>query len=44
MVHRMGLSPLVEVLGSFTSNVLCEKSCEKYQVVRCITGMRIDTG
>ena len=37
MVHHTCRSPLVEVLGSFASNALHEKSCEKYQVIRYVT-------
>ena len=44
MVRHTCSSPLVEVLGSFTINVLHEKSHVKYQVFRCVTGMCIDTG
>ena len=44
MVRHMGKSPLVEVLGSSLVMCLCEKSWEKYCVVRYITGMRIDMG
>ena len=44
MVCHMCLSPLVEVLGSFTINALCEKSYLKYRVFKCATSMCIDTG
>ena len=44
MVRHMYLSPLVEVLGSFGINGLRKKSRVKYRAIRCVTGMRIDTG
>ena len=44
MVRRMGLSSLVDVLGSFASNVLHGKSRAKYRVIRCITCMCADMG
>ena len=44
MVHHTDKNPLVEVLGSFASNTFTENLCEKYQVVRYITSMRVDTG
>ena len=42
MVHHTDKSPLVEVLGSFTSNTVMRKSHEKYRVVRYSNGMHID--
>ena len=44
MVCHMDKNPLVEVLGSFTSNVSAGNLCEKYQVVRYITSMCVDMG
>ena len=44
MVHHMDKSPLVEVLGSFTINILIKKLCEKYQVLRYGNGMCVDMG
>ena len=40
----MGKSPLVEVLGSFASNVVTRKMHEKYQVVGYGNGMHVDMG
>ena len=40
----MGKSPLVEVLGSFASNVVTRNVHEKYQVMGYGNGMHIDTG
>ena len=44
MVHHMDKSPLVEVLGNFGINALREKSHVRFQVIRCVTGMHVDTG
>ena len=40
----MGKSPLVEVLGSPLVMHLCEKSHEKYRVVKYVPSMHVDTG
>ena len=40
----MDINPLVEVLGSFTSNAFMRKCVWKYRVVGYITGMHIDMG
>ena len=44
MVHYMDKSPLVEVLGSFASNVVTRKFAQKIPVIRYSNGMHIDTG
>ena len=44
MVRHTCLSPLLEVLGSFGINGLREKSRVKYRAIKCVTGMRVDTG
>ena len=44
MVCHMDKNPVVEVLGSFTSNAFAGNSCEKYQVMRYVTGMHFDMG
>ena len=42
MVHHMDKNPLVEVLGSFASNVFVRKFAPKYQVMGYVTSMHID--
>ena len=44
MVRHTCLSPLVEVLGSFGINGLCENSRVKNRAIKCITSMRVDMG
>ena len=44
MVCHTDKSPLVEVLGISLAMHLWENLHEKYQVIRYITGMHIDTG
>ena len=44
MVHHMDKNPLVEALGSFTSNPSARKFMQKYQVMGYITSMCIDLG
>ena len=44
MVRHTDKSPLVEVLGSFTSNVVMGKSHVKYHVMNYGNSMHIDMG
>ena len=44
MVCHMGKIPLVEVLGSFTSNTVVGHCMQKHQVISYGNGMHIDTG
>ena len=44
MVCHMGKIPLVEVLGSFTSNTVVGHCMQKHQVISYGNDMHIDTG
>ena len=44
MVCHMDKSPLVEVLGSFTSYVVVRKFMRKYWVMGYVTGVCVDAG